>query len=399
MAPEVRSEALRSWQSSARSLICATAALGMGLDRADVRWIAHLGLPDSLLRYVQEIGRAGRDGQPARAIAIHDGEATPIYRAFLRGNRPGADDYRAVAEALRAGCSQRTEIVLRGDIPEQAVQRILEDCVESGWCRRADGRPATYSWTGGARDGVPEGLEEGANVRQRFLDESLAYASRRDCRARTLAAAMDDEALPTRCGHCDNCRAANPPPPIAELAEQARLFLDGYAPPIAARRGSHEAGIALSRYNLGRIGEAVRRGKYDGGELPSDLVARAVDCVHDPAGPFAGAAIEAVVSIPSTTSTIVGDFAAALARRLAIPWVELQKVRLTDPQKRFRSRQRKRDNIRGAFALPGPARLSCVLLIDDVLDSGESLQAAAQALAPARVFPLVLARAKHQDDQ
>ena len=82
MDPEPRADVLASWHSGTVSLMCATSALGMGLDRSDVRWIAHVGLPDSLLRYFQEIGRAGRDGKSARAIEIHDPETRSVYGAF-----------------------------------------------------------------------------------------------------------------------------------------------------------------------------------------------------------------------------------------------------------------------------------------------------------------------------
>ena len=74
------------------------------------------------------------------------------------------------------------------------------------------------------------------------------------------------------------------------------------------------------------------------------------------------------------------------------------KVRKTEPQKTCRSRHWKRKNIEGAFELPaGAGPYSAVVIVDDVLDSGESLEAAARALRPAKVYPLVMARAKHQD--
>ena len=93
------------------------------------------------------------------------------------------------------------------------------------------------------------------------------------------------------------------------------------------------------------------------------------------------------------------EFADALAARLGVPSVSLVKQRETQPQKRFRSRENKRTNIQGAFAGPAHGGMHHVLLIDDVLDSGESLRAAGKALRPIRSFPLVLARAKHQDDR
>jgi len=398
MEAEQRTSALQAWHSGTFAVVCATSALGMGLDRADVRWIAHVGLPDSLLRYVQEIGRAGRDGKVANALAIHDPDTQSIYEAFLRGSNPTPTDFRAVAGALRAGHSTRTQIVLQYDIPEQTVQHILDEFVRREWCARAnDGSRFVYSWVGESHSGVPDGLEDAIDVRRRFLKEALAYASATGCRSIALARSMGDETLPSACGVCDGCLTASSPT-LVDLTEQARAYLDRFAPPISARNRHHEAGLALSRYGLGRIGESIKNAKYHGQRVPPDLVTLAVTRVRDTNGPYSGVQFDAVVSIPSTTSRVVADFARDLSKSLGIPWIELVKKRDTEPQKRFRSKQRKEQNIDGAFSLPEAAQLGFVLLIDDVLDSGASLRAASKQLRPAKVYPLVLARAKHQDD-
>lgn len=398
MDADPRADAMQRWRTRVISVLCATPALGMGLDRADVRWIAHVGLPDSLLRYVQEIGRAGRDGGGATIVAIHDPETTPIYEAFLRGNSPPPDDFVAVVKALRAGLSTRTEIVLDTDIPEKAVQQVLDALVGNDWCSRShDGTRLNYQWVGHERSGVPDGLEEAIAVRRNFLDEAIAYAGGNGCRAVALARAMGDATPPSPCGQCDRCQGSLAPS-FDALANQARAHLARFCPPIPLRKRYYEAGLALSRYGLGRIGEAIKRAKYYGEPVPSDLVALAVARIRDPMGPYVGIAFQAVISIPSATSAVVADFARSLAATLSVPWIELVKTRATEAQKRFRSKQRKERNIQNAFALPSRSDWEHVLLLDDVLDSGASLRAASELLRPARVYPLILARAKHQDD-
>jgi ATP-dependent DNA helicase RecQ len=396
---EVRTQVLEDWQQRRTMVVCATSALGMGLDRSDVRWIAHVGLPDSLLRYVQEIGRAGRDGKTAKAIAIHDPETHSIYEAFLRGSSPPPEDFRAVAEALRLGHVTRTNIVLHTDVPEGTVQQVLDEfCRGKLSTRGTDGKRAVYSWCGSSHSGIPDGLEDAIAVRQSFLDEALSYVDAPSCRAITLARAMGDDVLPSPCRHCDVCRPRTTPN-ISGLVNAARRHLARFCPPISRITGCYEAGLALSRYNLGRIGEGIKRAKYQGAAVPPDLVEMALQRITRANGPYAGVYFDAVVSIPSSTSQIVANFASQLARELRVPWIELAKTKQTQPQKAFRSRQRKARNIEGALALPtGILSPKRPLLVDDVFDSGASFKEAASILAPASVYPLALARTRHRDD-
>ncbi|MFP2925452.1 RecQ family ATP-dependent DNA helicase [Pyxidicoccus sp. 3LG] len=397
-----RSERLSRWQDGEAAVVCATSALGMGVDRQDVRWVSHLGLPDSLIRYVQEIGRAGRDGEHARVIAVHDPECHGVYEGLLHSSQPDPHEYERVAEELRRGPARRTQLIEALDLPETMAQRILDDLVSTRLCER-EGEPAEYTWCGGGRPPVPENAARAIEVRRTFLAGALAYPEAPGCRAVVLAGAMGDAVLPAPCGICDRC-AREPLPNLTRETVLARDYLDSFTPVLKkGRRGSavlHEGGRALAFYGMGALGVAIRNAKYSGAPAPVSVLNRALEVLRDVQGPYFGLHFDAVVCLPSTSSgNFVSDFASALGRRLGVPAIVLEKTRQTEAQKSYRSRHRKQQNVRGAFRLPDGTRpLGHVLLVDDVWDSGASMLEAAGVLRPTRVHVLTMARTRHIDD-
>lgn len=90
-----RRQNLSRFMKEEAPLMLATPAFGLGIDRADVRLLAHMELPGSLEAYFQEVGRAGRDGKPAETWLVYDEEEdTSIQMEFLKWGNPEADFLR-----------------------------------------------------------------------------------------------------------------------------------------------------------------------------------------------------------------------------------------------------------------------------------------------------------------
>ena len=95
--------ATQDWfMASADAVVVATIAFGMGIDKADIRYVYHFNLPKSLENYSQEIGRAGRDGQPAVCEMLACGADVTVLENFTHGDAPDAAAVGALVDAVLA---------------------------------------------------------------------------------------------------------------------------------------------------------------------------------------------------------------------------------------------------------------------------------------------------------
>lgn len=98
-----RVRAQEEFMRGEHKVMIATKAFGLGIDKADIRFVYHFEFPDSLETYAQEAGRAGRDGLPSRAVLLYRLEDKRIQSYFMAGRYPRAEEINAVFEALALG--------------------------------------------------------------------------------------------------------------------------------------------------------------------------------------------------------------------------------------------------------------------------------------------------------
>ena len=101
MASEQREAIQQGFMSNRHDCIVATIAFGMGIDKANIRRVVHYDLPKSIENYSQEIGRAGRDGQPAHCTVLASREQVPVLENFVYGDTPDRQSIALVLEEIR----------------------------------------------------------------------------------------------------------------------------------------------------------------------------------------------------------------------------------------------------------------------------------------------------------
>ena len=115
----------RQFMGGQLNCIVATIAFGMGIDKSDIRNVVHFDLPKSIENYSQEIGRAGRDGQPSDCWVLANRDSLNVLENFVYGDTPELQGIRCVLDELQAAAPEGQWEFLLGPLADQSNIRQL----------------------------------------------------------------------------------------------------------------------------------------------------------------------------------------------------------------------------------------------------------------------------------
>jgi RecQ family ATP-dependent DNA helicase len=234
MTPEARRESQAAFMDGRAEVVVATNAFGMGVDKADVRTVAHWALPTSLEAYYQEAGRGGRDGAPARALLLASRMDLGRLIRFIKEREMTVVDVKRYVASLRGGAEDGVLTIGHGDLGER--QRVLLSVAE---------RAGAVELSPGGRDGLSVRLTGQGSPRRAQMAIQAARnrgwesyrsierfsADGRTCRRRQILDHFGDRAQGAPTGRC--CDVCDPDGAL----EQALR-----ATPVSARRVRNGSG-------------------------------------------------------------------------------------------------------------------------------------------------------------
>ncbi|MDE3055186.1 MAG: RecQ family ATP-dependent DNA helicase [Verrucomicrobiota bacterium] len=385
--------------SSADQVVAATTALGMGIDKRDLRFVIHFDIPGSITAYYQEVGRAGRDGTRAEGILLYDRADRKIQDYFVEAMLPQESDFIAVLSALRTEKKppNLTAIKRITGLHPTRVTLILAELVDQGFLEKQSMK-GVQVYTLSSKEGhidLSRYLTQ-HEVKKTELERMIFYAEgTHRCRMQLLRQSLGDKAA-SLCGRCDLCNGGflAPPPQISTIEKWLQLRTVS----IEASQ-THQISEGLSLLD-GKLRSPLflrfMQERASREEIDEELLILLTQKMSSFIKPNCGLGV-----LPSRTWKARNLFAVKVAEKLCIPlfldlfsWEKIPEKR----QGELHNNDQRNHNVHQKMQVHSPGSEDTLLLLDDYTGSGATMKEAARTLRKAQfkgeIIPITVAQVK-----